>query len=133
MRTKQTGKKVIPPVNGTMPSATPKHMQQQVAPAEMKSPAQPPELSQGDKQKMKAFLDKHEKPFTVRTLSNTASSKKRKRGDEQASYVLQEDLWEERLSVQYQVKPRERWESLRRYKKFTGESHFLLHGYGISD
>jgi hypothetical protein len=35
------------------------------------------------------------------------------------NWSLQDDLWEDRLSVRYEVQPRERWESLRRYKKFT--------------
>lgn len=83
----------------------------------MRSPAQPPELSESDKDKMKTFLDRAEKPFSVLTH---ASLKKRKR--DAKAYALQEDLWEDRLSVQYEVKPRDKWESLRRYKKFTGMS-----------
>jgi hypothetical protein len=34
---------------------------------------------------------------------------------------VQDDLFEERLAVQYKVKPADKWESLRRYKKFTGK------------
>lgn len=119
MRTKQTGKtgKTADPQassNG-MASATPKHMKQ-ATPADTKSPAQPPDLSDTDKHQMKTFLDNAVKPFTVAFHS---SSKKRKR--DAHTYALQEDLWEDRLSVRYEVKPRSRWESLRRYKKFTGK------------
>lgn len=30
-------------------------------------------------------------------------------------------MFEDRLSIKYEVKPRDKWESLRRYKKFTGK------------
>lgn len=118
MRTKQTSSKgdsAAASSNG-MASATPKHMRQN-APAETRSPAQPPDLSPSDTAKMKTFLDKAEKPFTAVTYPLV--SKKRKR--DAKAYALQEDLWEDRLAVRYEVKPRDKWESLRRYKKFTGK------------
>jgi hypothetical protein len=34
--------------------------------------------------------------------------------------------------VQYEVKPREKWDSLRRYKKFTGRFEWCIEGIGIN-
>lgn len=129
MRTKQTGKSSVSTATASsgdttssvnnVASATPKHMKED-APAEMKSPAPPADLSDADREKLKTFLDRQdraEKPFSVVTQP---SSRKRKRA--KLDYVLQEDLWEDRLAVRYEVKPRDKWESLRRYKKFTGKS-----------
>jgi hypothetical protein len=83
-------------------------------PDELKSPQ--PQLSDLAQLDLRNFLNKADKPFAIATLPNT---KKRKR--EASTYNTQEDLWEERLSVLYEVRPKDRWESLRRYKKFTGE------------
>lgn len=106
VRTKQTGKPK-PQANG-MPKA----------PAEnekaVKSQNQPTELSEGDRTKIKNWLDKQDKPFG---LFVAPLSKKRKRN---AGMQTQTDLFEERLSLQYEVRPKDKWECLRRYKKFTG-------------
>lgn len=78
---------------------------------------QPAKLSEKDEAKLLEFLDTHEKPFSVATVSAT---KKRKRG---ATHLhVQRDLFDERLSVAYEVKPATNWESLRQYKKFTGKN-----------
>lgn len=112
MRTKRTGQGSVAEANGAA-SATPRHMQQ-AAPADTRSLAQPTELSETDRDMMKMFLDRAEKPFSV--VTNPARKRKR----DGKIYPTQEDLWEDRLAVQYEVKPRDKWESLRRYKKFTG-------------
>lgn len=80
-----------------------------------KTTTQPAELSEKDKQAVKTWLDDAKTNFAVATAP---LSKKRKRS---TAMQTQPDLFEERLSVQYEVKPRDKWECLRRYKKFTGE------------
>lgn len=72
------------------------------------------QLSPKESQKLVAWLDSTETPFSVTTLP---LSKKRKRSGH--APLIQDDLWEDRLSVQYEVKPRDKWESLRKYAKFT--------------
>ena len=104
VRTKKTG---IARPNGT-PKSVPKD------PPPTKSPSQPAELSEEDRARLKAWLDKQVKPFTVATDPPT---RKRKRN---SGMQLQTDLFEDRLNIQYEVRPRDKWESLRRYKKFTG-------------
>lgn len=82
----------------------------------VKSPSQnPAELSDKDRQTVKTWLDDPSTEFKVATAP---LSRKRKRS---GAMQAQTDLFEERLSVQYEVKPRDKWECLRRYKKFTGE------------
>ncbi|KAK3117395.1 hypothetical protein LTR53_001309 [Teratosphaeriaceae sp. CCFEE 6253] len=77
------------------------------------SPNKPKDLTPQDGAKLRDFLDRSEKPFSV---STTAISKKRKRG----THLLTEaNLWEDRLSVRYEVKPANNWMSLKGYKKFT--------------
>lgn len=110
-RTKQTAG---PKANGT-PKPPPSPPPSKTPPA-LKSPTQPTELSDADRSKIKLWLDKQEKPFTITTVP---LSRKRKRN---SGLQAQTDLFEERLSVQYEVKPRDKWECLRRYKKFTGLS-----------
>ena len=105
VRTKKIG---VPKPNGTPKSAA------KETPPTIKSPTQPAELSDADRASLKAWLDKQDKPFTVATA---APSRKRKR---QPTMQVQHDLFEDRLSVQYEVKPKDKWECLRRYKKFTG-------------
>lgn len=83
----------------------------------MKSPSQPQELSDGDRNKLKEFLESSDKPFSIKTVS-LASGKKRKRPS--PNIHTQTDLFEDRLTVQYEIQPANNWESLRRYKKFTG-------------
>lgn len=58
-------------------------------------------------------------PFRVDTIP---LSRKRKRSD--ARLKVQDSLFGERLAVQYKVEPRRDWESLRRYRKFTGEKEY---------
>lgn len=114
MRTKQTGQKAKRVTNGQH-DAKPKTKDAN----NVKSPAppqQPPDLSDEDRAGLKRWLDSRDKPFSVTAIP---LSRKRKR-DSQA-LQMQNDLWDERLSVRYEVKPRNNWESLRRYKKFTGE------------
>jgi hypothetical protein len=115
MRTKQTGKKSK---EAAKSNGTPAAKAKQTATDNVKSPnatTQPPELSEAERTKLRNFLDKHPSPFTV---STAPASRKRKR--DTGAVMLQEDLWEDRLSVQYEVKPRDKWDHLRRYKKFTG-------------
>jgi hypothetical protein len=61
-------------------------------------------------------LDSTDQPFSVETVP---LSRKRKRGD--TKLQIQDDFLEARLAVQYRVEPKRDWESLRRYKKFTGK------------
>ena len=115
---KVIGKKAKPSSTPTKPNGvkpeTPK------SPQPPKSPTQPLELSDADKAKIKSWLDKQEKPFGVTTIP---LSRKRKRA---SGLQPQTDLFEDRLSVQYEVKPRDKWECLRRYKKFTGMLETLI-------
>lgn len=104
MKTKHTGAPNGTPNKPTAPSTD-----------TLKSPSQPRELSEKDRAKLKEFLNKNDKPFSVTTVPLT---RKRKRAS--ATLQAQADLFEDRLSVQYEVKPSNNWESLRRYKKFTG-------------
>lgn len=115
VRTKKTGG---PKVNGK-PNGTPKAAPAETPPV-MKSPQQPVELSEEARANLKAWLDKQEKPFTVAT---DPPSRKRKRN---SGMQLQSDLFEDRLSIQYEVRPRDKWEALRRYKKFTGRLEILV-------
>ncbi|KAK3719012.1 hypothetical protein LTR37_004575 [Vermiconidia calcicola] len=117
VRTKQTARRKS---NGT-PKAAPKN-----EPEPMKSPAQPTELSDADRARIKSWLDKQEKPFG---LATAPVSKKRKRNS--GVWQTQTDLFEDRLSVQYEVRPRDKWECLRRYKKFTVGSESIAVGQFI--
>lgn len=68
-----------------------------------------------DPAKMKAWLDKTtEGPWTVYTAP---PSNKRKR--DAPKMDIEDRLFEDKLKVQYEVRPRERWEALKLYKKFT--------------
>jgi hypothetical protein len=83
-------------------------------PEDLKSPQ--PQLSDVATNELRDWLNNNPvNPFSIATLPN---SKKRKR--ESSTYQAQEDLWEDRLSVLYEVRPKERWDNLRKYKKFTG-------------
>jgi hypothetical protein len=87
-----------------------------------KSPAshtQPAELSEEYRTRLRDWLDHTDNPFAVHTIP---LSRKRKRNNVNQLQV-QDDLFQERLTVQYEVKPRDKWESLRRYKKFTGKEY----------
>ena len=80
-------------------------------------PAQPAELSAEYRTRLHDWLDHTDNPFKVHTVP--LSRKRKRTGANQLQ--VQDDLFEERLTVQYEVKPRDKWESLRRYKKFTGK------------
>ncbi|KAK4565531.1 hypothetical protein LTR86_004148 [Recurvomyces mirabilis] len=111
MRTKQTGpKRPKHDVNDTPINSPPV--------PDVKSPAQPHELSDKERAKLRDFLDKDgpSPPFSITTIPLN-SPKKRKRST--TNLHTQSDLFEDRLSVQYEIKPLNNWESLRRYKKFT--------------
>ncbi|KAK4954559.1 hypothetical protein LTR10_007990 [Elasticomyces elasticus] len=113
MRTKHTGPAAADP----QPYATPT----QSPPPQVKSPQPAPELTAADRANVKEFLERTDKPFSI-TIA--PQSRKRKRGAESPSLREETELFHERLSVQYEVKPSQNWESLKRYKKFTvgGES-----------
>jgi hypothetical protein len=108
------------PTNSTLKSESRKSTPATTSKAR-KSPAahasQPAELSEEYRTRLREFLDHTEHPFAVHTVP---LSRKRKRNNANQLQV-QEDLFQERLTVQYEVKPRDKWESLRRYKKFTGK------------
>ena len=108
MKTKHTGPKAA---KGEFTPAKPP-----TTPDTVKSPTQPYELSEEDRIKLRAHLDKSDKPFSVTTVP---ISRKRKRATDAQ---VQSDLFDDRLTVQYEVRPTNNWESLRRYKKFTGGS-----------
>lgn len=105
--------------NGTPQTKTPQSTRQTPA---LKSPTaqpmQPAELSEKDRMRLREWLEVTDRPFQVRTVP---LSRKRKRQNVN-QLQTQDDLFEERLAVQYEVKPRDKWESLRRYKKFTGKA-----------
>lgn len=124
MRIKQTGRrKSKAPTNGN--PSTPKAQKVRDTPdtQNMKSP-QPQELTELDRRRLREFLDHNDRPFDVHLVP---ASKKRKRTP--ASLQEQNDLFEERLTVQYEIKPWDKWSSLKRYKKFTGECR---QAYGVS-
>ena len=108
VRIKHTGKPYANGVHKTTPKPPAKTTNG------VKSPAQPVELSEVDRAKIKNYLDKQEKPFGVATAP---WSRKRKRN---TTLLPQTDLFDERLNILYEVKPKDKWECLRRYKKFTG-------------
>lgn len=116
---------VNPQLNGTPRSTTHKSASVDTTPAPTskarKSPAvhisQPAELSEEYRTRLRDWLDHTDNPFAVHTVP---LSRKRKRNNVNQLQV-QDDLFQERLTVQFEVKPRDKWESLRRYKKFTGK------------
>lgn len=106
-KTAQTPNGTPKSTNAKTPSKTPK------SPAAQ--PPQPAELSENDRSRLREWLEYTDRPFAVHTVP--LSRKRKRTGTNQLQ--VQDDLFEERLSVQYEVKPRDKWESLRRYKKFT--------------
>lgn len=118
---------VNPQLNGTPRSTSNTTLQsanQKTPPTSSKSrksltthTAQPAELSEEYRTRLRDWLDHTDNPFAVHTVP---LSRKRKRNSVNQLQV-QDDLFQERLAVQYEVKPRDKWESLRRYKKFTGK------------
>lgn len=118
--TKSRAQKSTQEPNGTPQSSS--KTQKYNAP---KSPtAQPAQLSAEEHDRLRNYLETKERPFKVTTVPITG---KRKRGMTSKVLQLQDDLFEKRLSVFYKIEPRDKWEKLRRYKKFTGE-HARLHG-----
>lgn len=106
MRTKQTrGRKTN---GGVRKASTP-------SPSMARSPAQPQDLSDKDRERLKKYLHNNPKAFTVVTVP---PSRKRKRAS--PNLHTETNLAQERLAVEYEIKPANNWESLRRYKKFTG-------------
>lgn len=106
-KTAQTPNGTPKSTNAKIPSKTPKSPTAQ--------PPQPAELSENDRSRLREWLEYTDRPFSVHTVP--LSRKRKRTGANQLQ--VQDDLFEERLSVQYEVKPRDKWESLRRYKKFT--------------
>ncbi|EME43984.1 hypothetical protein DOTSEDRAFT_53220 [Dothistroma septosporum NZE10] len=88
----------------------------QAAPSSTKQPAQPETLGEDDREKLAHFLDAGN-PFTVRIAKHPATNAKKRKRDEDG--LLQDDLFDDRLTCLYAVQPLDKWESLRRYKKFT--------------
>jgi len=76
----------------------------------------PAKISDEDRVRLRDWLDSTDQPFTVRTVP---LSRKRKRNS--ARQQVQGDLFEERLTVRFEMQPWKEWKSLRRYKKFTGK------------
>ena len=112
-RTKQTGPTATKPAAKKLRlNSTPKPTE--APPTPVKSPAQPAELSEYDREQVKSWLDD---PSTAWKVVTAPLSKKRKRN---GPMQPQTDIFEDRLSVQYEVRPRDKWECMRRYKKFTG-------------
>lgn len=118
--TAKRASKTTQELNGTPKSASAKKTPTKAPTKTPKPPAtpsvQPAELSDADRVNLREWLEHTDRPFEVYTVP---LSRKRKRAD--AQLQLQDDLFEDRLAVQYEVKPRDKWESLRRYKKFTGK------------
>lgn len=77
--------------------------------------AQPKELLEEDREHLRHWLSRTDKPFGVKVAALT---RKRKRQEEMH---VEEGLLVPDLRVLYAVKPRDKWDSLRKYKKFTGE------------
>jgi hypothetical protein len=76
----------------------------------------PAKVSNGDYIRLREWLDSKDQPFTVRTVLLS-----RKRKWNSARQQVQGDLFEERLTVCFEMQPWKEWKSLRRYKKFTGK------------
>lgn len=117
-KTAQTPNGTPKSASAKTPSKTPKSPTAQ--------PSQPAELSEKDRVRLRDWLEYTDRPFSVHTVPLT---RKRKRNGTNP-LLVQDDLFEERLSVQYEVKPRDKWESLRRYKKFTGKRRCARNRYG---
>lgn len=79
----------------------------------------PAEISEKNRVRLLHRLDSTDQPFRVNTVP---LSRKRKRSGTRLQ--VQDDLFEARLAVQYKVEPEKDWESLRRYKRFTGKKGY---------
>jgi hypothetical protein len=76
----------------------------------------PAKVSDEGRVRLREWLDSTDQPFTVRTVPLS-----RKRKWNSARQQVQDDLFEERLTVCFEMQPWKKWKSLRRYKKFTGK------------
>ena len=76
---------------------------------------QPEILGDDDREKLVQFLDAGN-TFTVRIAKHLPTNAKKRKRDQHM--LLQDDLFDDRLSCLYAVQPLGKWESLRRYKKF---------------
>lgn len=111
MRQKPAVGKAAPQANGQAVRPTKKG---KTAPSTAKQPPHSASLDD-EQEQLLDYLDKGS-PFAVRMVKlPSAGSKKRKRDED----LLQDDLFEPRLACLYEVQPLDKWESLRRYKKFT--------------
>jgi hypothetical protein len=76
----------------------------------------PAKVSDEDRVRLREWFDSTDQPFTVRMVPLSCKRKRNSAGQQ-----VQGDLFEERLTVCFEMQPWEEWESLRRYKKFTGK------------
>lgn len=76
----------------------------------------PVELSEESRIRLRDWLEHTKNPFKVHTVP--LSRKRRRNSVKQLQ--IQDGLFQARLAVLFEVQPRDKWESLRRYKKFTG-------------
>lgn len=74
------------------------------------------EISVIGRAELKVYLEGSVNPFSVATVPSSRKGKK-----SSAPLEMQTDLWEDRLSVQYEIKPWRAWKSMRRYNKFRGK------------
>lgn len=113
MRTKQTSRPAPSAANSKKGRVPRKKKSSDAKPVEKRSPTT---NNSPDPDKILAWLNRSmETPWSV---STTAQSNKRKR--DAPKMEVEDRLFEDRLTVQYEVKPRDKWESLRSFKKFTG-------------
>jgi hypothetical protein len=76
----------------------------------------PAKVSDENCVRLREWLDSKDQPFAVRMVPLS-----RKRKWNSARQQVQGDLFEERLTVCFEMQPWKEWKSLRRYKKFTGK------------
>ena len=92
----------------------------------VESPHPTAKPSEEDQDRLISWLDQQEQPFTVAT---EAPSRKRKRN---SNIQLQDDLFEERLSIRFEVKPFDKWESLKKCDSFTGMCTYVRMGKRVA-
>lgn len=81
-----------------------------------------PVLTAEQAENLKTWLeDPRRAPFRVKV---SALNKKRKRDDDH----VENDLWESRLACEYTVQPKDKWDKLRKYRKFTVGSESISTG-----
>ena len=88
----------------------------------VESPHPTAKPSEEDQDRVISWLDQQEQPFTIGT---EAPSRKRKRN---SNMQLQDDLFEERLSIRFEVKPFDKWESLKKCDSFMGMCTYVRMG-----